>query len=121
MECRLCLGPAPAESSVSIFGDPHLERLEQRIRTCCQIQVKRGDGLPDRVCISCKTTLDSLISFRKACFRNNESSRLRVDDCLKIKTEEVLLEDSIWDDESSQSTIHRKNSEIFQSCNGHIR
>ncbi|XP_077298159.1 uncharacterized protein LOC143919629 isoform X2 [Arctopsyche grandis] len=77
MECRLCLGSAPAESSVSIFGDPHPERLEQRIRTCCQIFVKRGDGLPDTVCLSCKTNLELLISFRKACFRNNESSRLR--------------------------------------------
>ncbi|XP_077303022.1 uncharacterized protein LOC143923288 isoform X2 [Arctopsyche grandis] len=73
MECRLCLGPAPAASSVSIFRrpDPHPERLEQRIRTCCQIYVKRGDGLPDRVCLSCKTSLELLSSFRKACFRNN--------------------------------------------------
>ncbi|XP_077301009.1 uncharacterized protein LOC143921542 isoform X6 [Arctopsyche grandis] len=112
MECRLCLGPAPAESSVSIFGDPHPERLEQRIRTCCQIQAKRSDGLPDTVCLSCKTNLELLISFRKACFRSNEKSQLRLDDCLKIKTEEVLLEDVIWDDEPSQPTIHRKNSEI---------
>ncbi|XP_077300284.1 uncharacterized protein LOC143921053 isoform X3 [Arctopsyche grandis] len=115
MECRLCLGPAPAESSVSIFSstpDPHPERLEQRIRTCCQIQVKRSDGLPDTVCLSCKTNLELLISFRKACFRSNEKSLLSLDDCLKIKTEEVLLEDVIWDDEPSLSTIHRKNSEI---------
>ncbi|XP_077300956.1 uncharacterized protein LOC143921500 [Arctopsyche grandis] len=114
MECRLCLGPAPAESSVSIFQrpDPHPERLEQRIRTCCQIQVKRGDGLPDAVCLSCKTNLELLIAFRNACFRSYETSQLRLDDCLKIKTEEVLLEDVIWDDEPSLPTILRKNSEI---------
>ncbi|XP_077297456.1 uncharacterized protein LOC143919138 [Arctopsyche grandis] len=112
MECRLCLGSAPAESSVSIFGDPHPERLEQRIRTCCQIYVKRGDGLPNTVCLSCKTNLESLISFRKACFRNNETSQVRLDDCLNNKTEEVLLEDLIWDDEPSIPTIHRKSSEI---------
>ncbi|XP_077286028.1 uncharacterized protein LOC143911142 [Arctopsyche grandis] len=112
MECRLCLGPAPAASSVSLFGDPHPKRLEQLIRTCCQIQVNRGDRLPDRVCLSCKTSLELLISFRKACFRNNESSQLRLDDCLKIKTEEILLEDLIWDDEPSQSTIHGNNSEM---------
>ncbi|XP_077290210.1 uncharacterized protein LOC143914005 isoform X2 [Arctopsyche grandis] len=114
MECRLCLGPAPAESSVTIFQrpGPHPECLEQRIRTCCQIYVKRGDGLPDTVCLSCKTNLESLISFRKACFRSNETSQLRLDDCLKIKTEEVLSEDVIWDDEPSLPPIHRKNSEI---------
>ncbi|XP_077297381.1 uncharacterized protein LOC143919071 [Arctopsyche grandis] len=78
MECRLCLGSAPAESFVSIFGDPHPEFLEQRIRTCCQIQVQRGDGLPDTVCLSCKTNLELLISFRKACFRSYETSQLRI-------------------------------------------
>ncbi|XP_077290490.1 uncharacterized protein LOC143914231 [Arctopsyche grandis] len=114
MECRLCLGPAPAESSVSIFqSDPHPERLEQRIRTCCQIHVKRGDGLPDAVCLSCKTNLELLIGFRNVCFRSYETSQLnRLDDCWKIKTEEVLLEDLIWDDEPSLPTTHRKNSEI---------
>ncbi|XP_077298581.1 uncharacterized protein LOC143919873 isoform X3 [Arctopsyche grandis] len=112
MECRLCLGPAPPESSVSIFGDPHPQRLEQRIRTCCQIYVKRGDGLPDTVCLSCKTNLELLISFREACFRTNETSQLRLDDCSKIKTEEVFLEDIIWDDEPSLPTIHQENNEI---------
>ncbi|XP_077297460.1 uncharacterized protein LOC143919141 [Arctopsyche grandis] len=112
MECRLCLGSTPVESSVSIFDSPRPERLEQRIQTCCQIQVQRGDGLPDTVCLSCKTNLESLISFRKACFRSNETSQLRLDDCLKIKTEEVLLENVIWDDEPSPPTIQRKSSEI---------
>ncbi|XP_077299929.1 uncharacterized protein LOC143920822 [Arctopsyche grandis] len=113
MECRLCLGSAPAESSVSIFQrpDPHPERLEQRIRTCCQIQVKRGDGLPDAVCLSCNTNLELLIGFRNACLRSYETSQLNtplLDDCSKIKTEEVLLEDLIWDDEPSLPTIHPK-------------
>ncbi|XP_077297450.1 uncharacterized protein LOC143919133 [Arctopsyche grandis] len=112
MECRLCLGSAPAETSVSIFGDPHPQRLEQRIRTCCQIQVIRGDGLPDMVCLSCKTNLELLISFREACFRSYETSQLRLDDCLKIKTEEVLLEDVICDDEPSLPIIHQENNEI---------
>ncbi|XP_077287245.1 uncharacterized protein LOC143912011 [Arctopsyche grandis] len=114
MECRLCLGSAPAESSVSIFQrpGPHPERLEQRIRTGCQIYVKRGDGLPNTVCLSCNTNLESLISFRKACFRSHETSQLRLVDCLNIKTEEVFLEDLILDDEPSQSPIHRKDSDI---------
>ncbi|XP_077297013.1 uncharacterized protein LOC143918818 [Arctopsyche grandis] len=112
MECRLCLGwSTPADSSVSIFQrpGPHPERLEQRIRTCCQIYVKKDDGLPDTVCLSCKTNLELLISFREACFRSYETSQLRLDDCLKIKTEEVLLEDVIWDDEPSLPTNHPKN------------
>ncbi|XP_077286545.1 uncharacterized protein LOC143911526 [Arctopsyche grandis] len=110
MECRLCLGSAPAESSVSIFGDLHPERLEQRIRTCCQIQVERGDGLPDTVCLSCKTNLELLINFRKACFRSNETSQLRLNDCLKIKTEEVLLEDVVWSKDRELSLL-----ECFQA------
>ncbi|XP_077302445.1 uncharacterized protein LOC143922910 [Arctopsyche grandis] len=93
MECRLCLGPAPAESSVSIFqGDLHPERLEQSIRTCCQIQVKRGDGLPDTVCLPCKTNLESLTAFRKVCLRSHETSQLKLDDGLKIKPAEFYLE-----------------------------
>ncbi|XP_077297469.1 uncharacterized protein LOC143919148 [Arctopsyche grandis] len=116
MECRLCLGSAPADSSVSIFGDPHPERLEQRIRTCCQVQVKRDDGLPDTVCLSCNTNLESLISFRKACFRSNETSQLRLDNCLKIKTEEVLLKDEDYS-QQHQNEVVQKESLIYSSLN----
>ncbi|XP_077288638.1 uncharacterized protein LOC143913014 isoform X2 [Arctopsyche grandis] len=95
MECRLCLGSAP---TVSIHDNPH--PLAQLIRTCCRLPVKRGDGLPDALCLSCINTLELLSSFRNDCLQSNETSKLALKECLNVKTEEVLLEDVIWEDES---------------------
>ncbi|XP_077284460.1 uncharacterized protein LOC143910001 [Arctopsyche grandis] len=99
MECRLCLCSAPAESFVSIHDDPHPPRLVQRIWTCCQLRVRKGDHLPDLICLSCVNNLELFESFRNACFRNDTTSRVELDNFLKIKPEEVLLEDLIWEDE----------------------
>ncbi|XP_077294058.1 uncharacterized protein LOC143916716 isoform X2 [Arctopsyche grandis] len=101
MECRLCLcQQGPAGSFVSIHDDPHPpQRLVQRIWTCCQLRVRKGDHLPDTICLSCLNNLELLDTFRNSCFRNDTTSRLELDKCLKVKPEEVLLEDLIWEDE----------------------
>ncbi|XP_077298325.1 uncharacterized protein LOC143919726 isoform X2 [Arctopsyche grandis] len=99
MECRLCLCSAPAGSFVSIHDDPHPPRLAQRIWTCCQLRVRRGDHLPDMICLSCVNNLELFDSFRNACIQNDATSRVELDEYLKIKPEEVLLEDLIWEDE----------------------
>ncbi|XP_077289554.1 uncharacterized protein LOC143913557 isoform X2 [Arctopsyche grandis] len=100
MECRLCLCSAPPEAFVSIHDDPHPQRLSQRIWTCCKLQVRKGDRLPDTICLSCVNDLELLDSFRKACFRSDTTSRVELDKCLKVKPEEVLLEDLIWENEA---------------------
>ncbi|XP_077298240.1 uncharacterized protein LOC143919682 [Arctopsyche grandis] len=100
MECRLCLCSAPAGSFVSIHDDLHPRRLVQRILACCQLRVRKGDMLPDTICLSCVNNLELLNSFRNACHRSAETSRLKSDECLKIEPEEVLLDDLIWQNES---------------------
>ncbi|XP_077289796.1 uncharacterized protein LOC143913706 [Arctopsyche grandis] len=99
MECRLCLCSAPAGSFVSIYDDPHPPPLAQRIWTCCQLRVRKGDHLPDMICLSCVNNLELLDSFRNACFRSDTTSRVELDKNLKVKQEEVLLEDLIWEDD----------------------
>ncbi|XP_077299423.1 uncharacterized protein LOC143920413 [Arctopsyche grandis] len=99
MECRLCLCSAPAESFVSIHDDPHPPRLVQRIWTCCQLWVRKRDHLPDMICLSCVNNLELLDSFRNACYQNDTTSRVELDKYLRVKPEEVLLEDLIWKDE----------------------
>ncbi|XP_077289528.1 uncharacterized protein LOC143913541 isoform X2 [Arctopsyche grandis] len=100
MECRLCLCSAPAGSFVSIHDDPHPQRLAQRIWTCCQLRVRKGDHLPDMICLSCVNNLKFLDSFRNTCFRSDKTSRVKFDETLAIKPEEVWLEDLKWDDET---------------------
>ncbi|XP_077289466.1 uncharacterized protein LOC143913498 isoform X3 [Arctopsyche grandis] len=100
MECRLCLFSAPADGDerlVSIHGDPHPPHLAQRIWTCCRLQVRKGDELPDTICRSCVNNLESLDSFRSACLRSDEASRVPSG----VKLEEVLLDDLTWEDESA--------------------
>ncbi|XP_077300941.1 uncharacterized protein LOC143921486 [Arctopsyche grandis] len=98
MQCRLCLCSAPAEAFVSIHGYP-LEPLAKRISSCCQLQVEKGDGLPDTICRSCNTNLELLISFRKVCLQSEEISKIKLKESVNIKHEEVLLEDLIWENE----------------------
>ncbi|XP_077287912.1 uncharacterized protein LOC143912508 isoform X2 [Arctopsyche grandis] len=100
MECRLCLSSAP---TVSIHDNPH--PLAQLIRTCCRLQVKRGDGLPEAICLSCVNNLELLNSFRNDCLQSNEKSKLTLNESLNVKTEEVLLEDLIWKDESDVDSL----------------
>ncbi|XP_077298997.1 uncharacterized protein LOC143920153 [Arctopsyche grandis] len=99
MKCRLCLCSAPPEAFVSIHGDPHPQQLVQRIWTGCQLRVRKGDHLPDMICHSCVNNQELLDSFRSACLQSDEKSRMVLNKSLKIKTEEVLLEDIIWEDE----------------------
>ncbi|XP_077298853.1 uncharacterized protein LOC143920041 [Arctopsyche grandis] len=99
MECRLCLCSAPAGSFVSIHEDPHPPCLVQRIWACCQLRVRKGDHLPDMICLSCVNNLELFDSFRNACYQNDTTSRVELDKYLKVKPEEVLLEDLIWEDQ----------------------
>ncbi|XP_077300976.1 uncharacterized protein LOC143921521 isoform X2 [Arctopsyche grandis] len=99
MECRLCLCSASPETFVSIHGDPHQSNLVQCIWTGCRLRVVKDDKLPDTICLSCVNNLELLDSFRNACFRSDTTSRMELDKCLKVKPEEVLLEDLNWDDE----------------------
>ncbi|XP_077288851.1 uncharacterized protein LOC143913121 [Arctopsyche grandis] len=100
MECRLCLCSAP---TVSIHDNPH--PLAQLIRTCCRLLVTRGDRLPDAICLSCINNLELLSSFRNDCLQSNETSKLTLNECLNVKTEKVLLEDLIWEDESDVDSL----------------
>ncbi|XP_077289567.1 uncharacterized protein LOC143913566 [Arctopsyche grandis] len=99
MECRLCLFTTPAEALVPIHDDPHPSRLVQLIWTSCRLRVRRGDELPDMICLSCVNNLELLNSFRNACFRSDKTSKMGLDKCLKVKPEEVLLSDLIWENE----------------------
>ncbi|XP_077299715.1 uncharacterized protein LOC143920663 isoform X2 [Arctopsyche grandis] len=103
MECRLCLCSTPPESSVSIHDDPHPQRLVQRIWTCCQLRVRKGDRLPDVICLSCVNNLELLNTFRNTCFRSDKTSRVGSNEYLKVELKEVLLEDLIWEDQSDSN------------------
>ncbi|XP_077300953.1 uncharacterized protein LOC143921497 [Arctopsyche grandis] len=92
MQCRLCLSSGPAEAFVSIHGNPQ-PHLAESISSCCQLQVKKDDKLPDTICRPCNDNLELLISFRTVCLRNDEISKLKLNKRLNIKPEEVLLED----------------------------
>ncbi|XP_077288621.1 uncharacterized protein LOC143913002 isoform X2 [Arctopsyche grandis] len=98
MECRLCLSSSPAEDLVSIHDDPR--RLEHLIWTCCRLRVSQEDELPDMVCLSCVNNLELLDGFRNACFRSDTTSRVEIDKYFKVKPEELLVDDLIWQDDS---------------------
>ncbi|XP_077296168.1 uncharacterized protein LOC143918258 [Arctopsyche grandis] len=95
MECRLCLCSLSAESSIPIYEN--LDLRAKHIRSCCQIQVKKYDNLPDTICSTCESNLDALFVFKNMCIQNDKEIRLTK--CLDIKVEEVLLDDLVWENE----------------------
>ncbi|XP_077298777.1 uncharacterized protein LOC143919995 isoform X1 [Arctopsyche grandis] len=114
MECRLCLFTAPAEHFVSIHNNPH--PILQRIRTCCQLQIEKCQGFPDTICLSCDSNLKLLSNFRDVCFKSNETSKQRFTECLDYKSEEVLLEDLIWDGDDSINNLIASTAEVSDSA-----
>ncbi|XP_077289508.1 uncharacterized protein LOC143913528 isoform X3 [Arctopsyche grandis] len=121
MECRLCLCSAPPEAFISIHDDTYPPHLVQRIWTCCRLQVRKDDKLPDMICPSCVNNLELLDSFRNTCLRTDKASRLKSGESLNVKPEEVILADLIWEDEvganlppnisssSNYGVIHKRN------------
>ncbi|XP_077299573.1 uncharacterized protein LOC143920537 [Arctopsyche grandis] len=101
MECRLCLRSITAESFVSIHDNPR--PVVQHIWNCCQLQATKNDGLSDLICVLCDNTLELLSAFRKICIQNYEKSKSRLDKCLNIKTEEIILEDLKWEESDVNS------------------
>ncbi|XP_077297457.1 uncharacterized protein LOC143919139 [Arctopsyche grandis] len=99
MECRLCLCLLSDDNSVSIFDSPERDLLKQQIWSCCQLHVEKDDRLPNTICILCKYKIESFNTFRNVCIRSDETLKFRSTNCLKIKTEEVILDDLVWRDE----------------------
>ncbi|XP_077300441.1 uncharacterized protein LOC143921151 [Arctopsyche grandis] len=114
MECRLCLYSVPAGSAVFIHGGPR--SLVELIWCCCQLKVEIGDGFPDTICFSCETQLESLANFKNTCIKSDQISRLKEVEPFKIKTEEVLLDDLVWEDQThSDSFVEYENEKILSS------
>lgn len=74
--------------------------------------------MPNTICASCDSKLELLSSFRNVCLRSNETSKLRLNEGLNIKPEEVLLEDLNWEDTTDVNSIKIDcNSGIEQESN----
>ncbi|XP_077300721.1 uncharacterized protein LOC143921347 [Arctopsyche grandis] len=102
MECRLCLSHISTESSVSLYDNPH--PLKQQILNTCRLNVHYDDSSPKSICASCESTLKLLSDFKNTCIQNDEISRHKLDECADVKTEEVMLEDIVWEDESNSDS-----------------
>ncbi|XP_077299726.1 uncharacterized protein LOC143920672 isoform X3 [Arctopsyche grandis] len=94
-ECRLCLSSAPFETYVPIYDNT--QAIERHIWNCCHLKVEQGDGLPDSICLSCESQLESFANFKKACIKNDEILRRRSSKS-RIKMEEITLEDYVWEE-----------------------
>ncbi|XP_077292126.1 uncharacterized protein LOC143915379 [Arctopsyche grandis] len=125
IKCRLCLSSVPALSSVSIYDSPH---SLQQIWRCCQLQMKQDDSLPGAICLSCDCKLEFFTNFKNVCIQSDKNRRKKLS--TDIKTEEVLLDDLIWEDnmicsrnsaanDSQSSNLEPKRIaayEIIDSC-----
>lgn len=70
--------------------------------------------MPNMICLSCKNILGSLDTFRNVCLQSDETSKLR----LEIKTEEIFLEDLIYEDELHvNSPTNASNSFVNSQVN----
>lgn len=61
------------------------------------------------MCWSCKTNLDLFTDFKNICLQNDKKARKRSG----IKVEEVILDDLVWEDESSHTNSQSYNTLKF--------
>ncbi|XP_077299811.1 uncharacterized protein LOC143920745 isoform X1 [Arctopsyche grandis] len=99
MECRLCLN---SESSVPIWDTP--QSLVQCIWRCCQLQMEKCNGLPDTICIICKSNLELFIQFKNICKQSDEIIRNRLSRSSNFKVE-VTHKNEIWTNEKDRVDI----------------
>ncbi|XP_077295433.1 uncharacterized protein LOC143917726 [Arctopsyche grandis] len=97
MGCRLCLD---VNAPVDIFEkdedqlqlQQRQQSLQQCIWNCCQLQVERDDGLPDKLCSLCATKLNSFLLFKIVSKQTDELLRAQLDKKVPIKPEENTFE-----------------------------
>lgn len=70
------------------------------------------------ICLSCDNNLKLLDTFRNVCLQNDKTSKLRFNQSLEIKTEDIFLEDLVWEDESQPTTC--KNSLVTNEVNEQV-
>ncbi|XP_077298755.1 uncharacterized protein LOC143919980 [Arctopsyche grandis] len=123
MECRLCLSPISAEFPVHIFNKPNSNsvELQDRISRCCLLQMTKHNELPDSICSPCDVNLRLLTNFKQICKLSDEKARHRSIQNPDFKTEEVLLEDLIWEDDIEDPNIGKINTIETLSKQGGVR
>ncbi|XP_077288043.1 uncharacterized protein LOC143912624 [Arctopsyche grandis] len=94
MECRLCRG---AEPPVPIFDSPH--SLAICIWSCCQLQVKKNDGLPDKICSICESKLISFSQFKMTCEQSDKIFRSNTYETENVKVEQFNVYNEDWRNE----------------------
>ncbi|XP_077300569.1 uncharacterized protein LOC143921234 [Arctopsyche grandis] len=101
MECRLCLHPEPR---IPIWGNP--ESLALRIWRCCQLQVVKNDGLPDKICSSCESKLELHTQFKSICEESDRALRRKHNTDVNIKVEEIdmTFNNEDWRNEECSSS-----------------
>ncbi|XP_077300307.1 uncharacterized protein LOC143921063 [Arctopsyche grandis] len=106
MECRLCLHTEPAPSSISIHTN---KSLVESIHNCSQLWIKKFKGMPNTICQSCNSNIKMFNSFKNACIRNDKISRAKAEG-KNVKSEEVILDDLVWENESACIGLLSRNN-----------
>ncbi|XP_077295950.1 uncharacterized protein LOC143918114 [Arctopsyche grandis] len=111
MECRLCLRLVTADCLIPIFENSNSQ--VERIWSCCNLRVQNQYRLPDMICLSCESNLSMFSDFKTICAKNDKTVKLRLNECLNIKVEEVLLDNLVWEDNWSHTNV----LEFKKKCN----
>lgn len=64
------------------------------------------------ICLSCDNNLELFFGFRNVCIQSDQIQKSRLSDCLNIKTEEIILDDLIFQDDFDIDPISNDNDEV---------
>ncbi|XP_075989495.1 uncharacterized protein LOC142985292 isoform X2 [Anticarsia gemmatalis] len=95
--CRICM--ARNVNMTSIFG-PNSENIIEEILYCTGVCIKKEDGLPSKICITCLTNLSIAFKFKTSCTLADETFRKLIVEEIKeegIKTESIKDEEQETD------------------------
>lgn len=71
--CRLCL--TKDNVTTNIYNDDDVVPIPLKLRYCIALEVNEDDGLPNAVCVNCKSQLDQAYTFKKYCLATDVKLR----------------------------------------------
>ncbi|XP_075988932.1 uncharacterized protein LOC142984932 [Anticarsia gemmatalis] len=109
--CRVCLQCDVKESKkcLSVFETYNGSSISEKVNYLAEIDIKEGDGLPDKICPDCLLQLESSVAFKTKCKTSDRFLRCKVllgqQALPKVNESSIEINKTIKEEASEKHTI----------------
>lgn len=113
-KCRICLSCDTSIKYLSLFEKYTDCFISDKVSTIANVEIKKGDGLPDRICPDCLLELDNALKFKQKCEDSNKILRSTV--TTNVNREVVIKEEKYSQYISSLDLDYLESSVLYEDC-----